>query len=52
MTPDTTVFVLAFSAYFGAERPFYQLAHDLVLRMPPLWWLPRSPHLGSRCGTI
>ncbi len=39
MTPDTTVFVLAFSAYFGAERPFYQLAHDLVVRMPPLWWL-------------
>jgi 1-acyl-sn-glycerol-3-phosphate acyltransferase len=39
MTPDTTVFVLAFSAYFGAERPFYQLAHSLVLAMPPLWWL-------------
>ena len=39
LTPDTTVFVLAFSAYFGAERPFYQLAHSLVLAMPPLWWL-------------
>ncbi len=39
MTPDTAVFVLAFSAYFGAERPFYQLAHSLVLSMPPLWWL-------------
>ncbi len=39
MTPDTAIFVLAFSAYFGAERPFYQLAHSLVLTMPPLWWL-------------
>jgi 1-acyl-sn-glycerol-3-phosphate acyltransferase len=26
MTPDTAVFTLAFSAYFGVERPFYQLA--------------------------
>jgi 1-acyl-sn-glycerol-3-phosphate acyltransferase len=34
MTPDTTVFMLAFSAYFGAERRFYQLAHNLVLAMP------------------
>jgi 1-acyl-sn-glycerol-3-phosphate acyltransferase len=39
MTPDTAAFVLAFSAYFGAERPFYQLAHSLVLTMPALWWL-------------
>jgi 1-acyl-sn-glycerol-3-phosphate acyltransferase len=39
MTPDTTVFVLAFTAYFGAERPFYQLAHSLVLAMPALRWL-------------
>ncbi len=36
MTPDTTVFTLAFSTYFGAERPFYQLAHNLVLTMPGL----------------
>ena len=34
MTPDTWVFVLGFSAYFGAERPFYQLAHSLVMLMP------------------
>ncbi|HSQ00043.1 MAG TPA: 1-acyl-sn-glycerol-3-phosphate acyltransferase [Candidatus Dormibacteraeota bacterium] len=39
MTPDTTVFVLAFTAYFGAERPFYQLAHSLVMSLPPLAWL-------------
>ena len=31
VTPDTIVFTLAFSAYFGAERCFYQLAHNLVL---------------------
>jgi 1-acyl-sn-glycerol-3-phosphate acyltransferase len=41
MTPDTAAFVLAFSAYFGAERLFYQLAHSLVLTMPALWWLRR-----------
>jgi 1-acyl-sn-glycerol-3-phosphate acyltransferase len=36
MTPDTIVFTLAFSTYFGAERTFYQLAHNLVLAMPAL----------------
>jgi 1-acyl-sn-glycerol-3-phosphate acyltransferase len=36
LTPDTSVFTLAFSAYFGVERPFYQLAHNLVLSMPGL----------------
>jgi 1-acyl-sn-glycerol-3-phosphate acyltransferase len=36
MTPDTLVLTLAFSAYFGAERAFYQLAHNLVLSMPGL----------------
>ena len=41
MTPDTLVFTLAFCAYFGAERPFYQLAHNLVLSMPHLSWLRR-----------
>ena len=39
MTPDTTVFTLAFCAYFGVERPFYQLAHNLVLSMPGLSFL-------------
>ncbi len=39
MTPDTIVFTLAFNAYFGVERPFYQLAHNLVLSMPALGWL-------------
>jgi 1-acyl-sn-glycerol-3-phosphate acyltransferase len=36
LTPDTTVFTLAFNTYFGVERAFYQLAHNLVLSMPAL----------------
>ncbi len=39
MTPDTLVFTLAFSTYFGVERAFYQLAHNLVLSMPGLGFL-------------
>jgi 1-acyl-sn-glycerol-3-phosphate acyltransferase len=39
MTPDTIVFTLAFSTYFGVERHFYQLAHNLVLSMPGLAFL-------------
>src|SRR5918996_3863311 len=34
ITPDTLLFSLAFSTYFGVERPFYQLAHNLVLASP------------------
>jgi 1-acyl-sn-glycerol-3-phosphate acyltransferase len=34
LTPDTFVFTLAFSTYFGVERPFYQLAHNLVMASP------------------
>ncbi|MBO0863923.1 MAG: acyltransferase family protein [Mycobacterium sp.] len=37
--PDTFVFTLAFCSYFGVERPFYQLAHNLVTAAPPLRWL-------------
>jgi 1-acyl-sn-glycerol-3-phosphate acyltransferase len=36
MTPDTLVFTLAFNTYFGVERTFYQLAHNLVLSMTGL----------------
>jgi 1-acyl-sn-glycerol-3-phosphate acyltransferase len=39
LTPDTTVFNLAFLTYFGVERRFYQLAHNLVLSMPGLGFL-------------
>jgi 1-acyl-sn-glycerol-3-phosphate acyltransferase len=34
VTPDTHVLTLAFSTYFGVERPFYQLAHNLVVASP------------------
>jgi len=34
MTPDTFIFTLAFSTYFGVERPFHQLAHNLVMASP------------------
>ena len=34
VTPDTLVFTLAFNTYFGVERRFYQLAHNLVMVMP------------------
>ena len=36
LMPDTLVFTLAFNTYFGVERHFYQLAHNLVLSMPGL----------------
>ena len=39
LTPDTIVFTLAFSTYFGVERPFHQLAHNLVLSFPGLSYL-------------
>ncbi|MDQ4072289.1 MAG: acyltransferase family protein [Actinomycetota bacterium] len=39
VAPDTIVFTLAFSTYFGVERRFYQLAHNLVLSMPGLGFL-------------
>jgi 1-acyl-sn-glycerol-3-phosphate acyltransferase len=39
VSPETGIFTLAFSAYFGVERPYYQLAHNLVLSMPGLGFL-------------
>ena len=39
ITPDTGVFTLAFTVYFGVERRFHQLAHNLVLSMPQLGFL-------------
>ena len=44
MTPDTLVFTLAFNTYFGVERRFYQLAHNLVLAMP---WLATLRKYGT-----
>jgi 1-acyl-sn-glycerol-3-phosphate acyltransferase len=34
LTPDTQILTLAFSTYFGVERPYFQLAHNLVLASP------------------
>ena len=34
LTPDTILFTLAFYTYFGVERAFHQLAHNLVLASP------------------
>ena len=39
LTPDSWVFGLAFHTYFGVERRFFQLAHNLVLAMPGLGWM-------------
>jgi 1-acyl-sn-glycerol-3-phosphate acyltransferase len=39
MTVDSGVFTLAFTTYFGVERRFHQLAHNLVLSMPGLGFL-------------
>jgi 1-acyl-sn-glycerol-3-phosphate acyltransferase len=39
LTVDTGVFTLAFSAYFGVERRFHQLAHNLVVSAPGLGFL-------------
>jgi 1-acyl-sn-glycerol-3-phosphate acyltransferase len=36
VSPDTTAFTLAFIRRFGAERPFFQLAHDMVMAAPQL----------------
>src|SRR3954447_3999326 len=37
--PDTQIFMLAFNTYFGVERPFFQLAHNVILMLPGLGWL-------------
>src|SRR6201990_1238988 len=37
--PDTFVFTLAFCSYFGVERPFYQLAPNLVVSPAPAGWV-------------
>jgi 1-acyl-sn-glycerol-3-phosphate acyltransferase len=45
VAPDTLAFTLAFYRRFGVERPFYQLAHHLVMQAP---WLS----LLRKYGTI
>ena len=50
VTPDTSVFTLAFSTYFGVERRFHQLAHNLVLSMPGLGWLRKYGTVAATPG--
>jgi 1-acyl-sn-glycerol-3-phosphate acyltransferase len=50
MTPDTVVFTLAFSTYFGVERAFFQLAHNLVLSTPGLGFLRRFGTVAASPG--
>jgi 1-acyl-sn-glycerol-3-phosphate acyltransferase len=45
VAPDTLVFTAAFIRRFGSRRPFFQLAHDLVIAAP---WLA----LLRRYGTV
>ncbi len=45
-SPDTLIFTLAFSARFGVERRFHQLAHNLVVGYPVLGGILR------RFGTV
>lgn len=52
---DTFVFAHAFYSHFGPRRPFHQLAHDLVFRMPgarallqPYGTVPASPQNMAR----
>lgn len=40
-SPEVFISQLAFSTYFGVERPHYQLAHRMVLNSPFGWFLRR-----------
>jgi 1-acyl-sn-glycerol-3-phosphate acyltransferase len=50
VTPDTHVFTLAFTTFFGVERRFHQLAHNLVLSMPGLGRLRRYGTVAATPG--
>jgi 1-acyl-sn-glycerol-3-phosphate acyltransferase len=48
MIVDTFAFTLAFETRFGVERPFYQLAHNLVLLLGQLMpWVPNLRKFGT-----
>jgi 1-acyl-sn-glycerol-3-phosphate acyltransferase len=44
VAPDTFAFTLGFYRHFGLERPFFQLAHHLVVRLP---WLSSLRKYGT-----
>jgi 1-acyl-sn-glycerol-3-phosphate acyltransferase len=39
VSPETLILTLAFYTYFGVERRYFQLAHNLILAMPQLRFL-------------
>jgi 1-acyl-sn-glycerol-3-phosphate acyltransferase len=48
MIVDTFVFTMAFETRFGVERPFYQLAHNLVLLLGQYMpWIPDLRKFGT-----
>jgi 1-acyl-sn-glycerol-3-phosphate acyltransferase len=47
LTPDTSVFTLAFCTYFGVERRAYQLVHATAPSMPGLGGLRRFGWVGA-----
>ncbi|HEY7928026.1 MAG TPA: 1-acyl-sn-glycerol-3-phosphate acyltransferase [Candidatus Dormibacteraeota bacterium] len=48
MIVDTFAFTLAFETHFGVERPFYQLAHNLVLLLGQFMpWVPNLRKFGT-----
>ncbi len=51
VSPDTFVLAAAFNRRFGADRAFYQLAHDLVMAAPWLRLLRRYGTVAARPGT-
>ena len=50
LTVDSTVFTLAFSAYFGVERALYTLAHNLVVSAPGLGFLRKFGVIAAAPG--
>ncbi len=44
VAPDTLALTLGFYRHFGVERPFFQLAHHLVMRAP---WLSQLRKYGT-----
>jgi 1-acyl-sn-glycerol-3-phosphate acyltransferase len=50
LTVDSGVFTLAFSAYFGVERPLYSLAHNLVVSWPGLGFLRKFGVIAASPG--
>lgn len=47
LSPETIIFTLAFSTYFGVERRYNQLAHTLGPRLPA-WPVPAEVRDGCR----